>query len=173
MNNKKYIRERRFFKINHKCFRYLGCQCHLRHKDCRFNLGFIFIANTINFRTHDFTCSLIYHHVIINYFVLQVTVPGQLPYYIFKKFFSMHSFIYYLLLLSLIQTFCIFRAIYTKNVLFILNNGAFDVFVVFDLFQTLNFNGVYSTPLLFVTTSAMFSFIFLLTPNYVTKDLSS
>ena len=42
-----------------------------------------------------------------------------------------------------------------------------------DLFQALNFNRAYSTPLRFVRNSAMLSFIFLVTFNYVTKYLAS
>ena len=53
-------------------------------------------------------------------------LPGQISYCYFNLF-PIHYLINYLLLLKSIQAFCIDRGIYTKNYLFILDNGAFNV----------------------------------------------
>ena len=46
------------------------------YKDYKSDLEFIFIANTINFRIKDFSCSLTCHHVKIHYYDSTEAIPG-------------------------------------------------------------------------------------------------
>ena len=62
-------------------------------------------------------------------FFVQWTIPSQLFYYILHELLIIHSFISYLLFLQFIQAFYTYRAIHTKDNLFIFDNGVFDGFL--------------------------------------------
>ena len=74
----------------------------------------------------EFTCFYVYNNVTICYYIFLEAI--QLPYCIIHKHLIIHFFINDLLLFKFLQAFGTYRAIQTKNNLFIFDNDDFDVF---------------------------------------------
>ena len=89
------------------------------YKDYKIDLQFMSI---INFRIYVFACAFVYQRAIIYYDIF----PSQLPYCIIQGLFYVHYLINNLQHSKLIPAFYKYRAIYTKDNLFILDNGVFN-----------------------------------------------
>ena len=121
---------------NCRYFQCPGCHYHLKHEalshystwimvyeDHKIDLKF---TRIINFTTQDFSESIVYQLVTIHYCVFLKAFLSQFPYYIIHKLLIIHLFYQLLAASDVNPNIYTYRAICTKNNLFILDNAVFD-----------------------------------------------
>ena len=93
------------------------------YEDNKIDLKF---ASIINFTTQGFSESIVYQLVTIHYRVFLKAFLSQFPYYIIHKLLIIHLFYQLLAASDVNPNIYTYRAICTKNNLFILDNAVFD-----------------------------------------------
>ena len=123
------------------------------YNDYKIDLKFHFITNTLNSRTQDFTCPLVYHYV--HYCVFPQIILSQLSYCILHELLIVFFLINYLLLPFLAYSTAISEDDIFTFVL-CLNDAFFQTLILLSY----SFHRVYLTLLLPVTTFPCSFFFF-------------
>ena len=132
------------------------------YKEYKISLKLVFPIRVIKFRIQDFSCFPVSHRVTIHSYIFLKPIPSKLPYCIIHQLLITHFFINKSLLPKFIQALHTDKTISTKNNLLVPCDGVLNGILFFQAFLlfSYSFDGVYSTLLLFLTTTSS-SFIIL------------